>query len=286
MWWNYVLGVEYAGDDVLITNEMLRRCIDPTRTWVTCRDNKYVAIVVGIDWGNLNWAVIAGLTADGKFHLLNIIITKDARKGDALGSTRELAQKIAPYQPDLLVVDFGYGKDRSALMQDLFPGRAFTCHYLDSPSSKLASPRWEVEKRFSVTLDRTLSLKQYFNYYKLGGRIWVLPREDEKLMLFMKHNCNLALIREQDEDTKEVTERIEKTGDDHLAHAGNYAAIAMRYMINGGMVANAASFNFGFIDPPSQQQLITTPSGNQITVPATPQIINPNTDFGFGITSV
>jgi hypothetical protein len=67
-----------------------------------------------------------------------------------------------------------------------------------------------------------------------------LPAFDQKLALFMRHFLNLAPLKIEEDG--EIYETIESTGDDHLAHATNYAYIAMERL-----EGNTSSFNFDFV---------------------------------------
>lgn len=259
LWYNYVIGVEHVGDNIPIHEDDILECQDKELTWQTKRDEAYVAVVAGIDWGAKNWAVVVGIRPDGSTKLLNWFVAQDSKKGNPLGSVMELDEKMAPFQPNVIVADAGYGKDRVAYLQKKYPGRVYACFYKDSRSKKgksgdkLVQPKWNFND-WSVSVNRTSALKSYFQTFKSEFRSWVVPRNDQKLKTFISHHTALAILREEEEDaegnkTGEIIERIVRTRDDHLAHAGCYARLARDLVVTGGKITSDR-LDFGFVDQP------------------------------------
>ncbi len=223
LWLTYVCGVPAAGEMEMVSDaDLFRACSGhglmtarPTRGWSH--------VSVGIDWGQLNWVVVMGRNSTNQRpYVIGIGVFEDTAV--ELESVEMAYKYMLPFQPDVVIADAGYGKDRNAyLLRKLCPngdeGRFWAQMYNSSiKHGKTFVPEWSDPTRARVTVDRTLTLKNICRAVKepeFGLPILELP----EMQLLARHLKSLAPFREIDEETKELIETIKSSGDDHLAHA-------------------------------------------------------------------
>jgi len=237
---NYVIGLTYLGDNIMITKGDILRCIDTSLT--SPYDFRREQVCIGVDWGNTSWGIAGMVHPDNpaKIIILDIwdvkddeAVTTEGRK-DNPHITRT-AEKMRQWDARRGVFDAGYGKDRNWELMQVFPGKVFSCFYpnLSTTSTKQVDDQWNEDER-KVSVDRTLDLKLMAKMFRDG--VFVIPAwvaANPLFETFMKHLTNIVLIRdiEEDEKTKKekITERVGTLpGGDHFAHAMNYLTIALR----------------------------------------------------------
>jgi len=227
LFYNYVLGMEYCEEGALLTRTDFLNCVNPEIGPTTSR-GECVMVSVGIDWGRTNWVVVLGLLPNGRERVLSAFWVNDTPV--ALEQVKIIAAKLAPYNPDIIVCDTGYGKDRNAELLSIFPGRVWGCEYADK--GFLASWR---DGQYVVRVNRTLSIRQaILAFKKRQVEVW---RMDNVMETMCSHLESLTIVQEEDEETGEITESVASMGPDHLAHAFNYAHIALdseRFQIREG----------------------------------------------------
>lgn len=235
-WENYVLAKTSIGENILLGEQDF---INTTagHAVVHSRSPDWSEISVGIDWGHLNWVVVIGKNAsNGKRYLLNVAVFEDDHRSE-LQSVKLIDAFISPYEPDVIVADAGYGKDRNSYLLRKYPERLFACWYNPSEKgSRTFQPSWS-DAFAKVLVDRTLTIKETCRAFKekeIG-----LPAWDNGVKMLVKHFQNLAPMRVEEEG--EIYETIEKTGDDHLVHATGYAKLGLD-KLEGGV--SAFSFEF------------------------------------------
>lgn len=249
MFINYVIGLPYLGDNVMITREDILRCVDTglTNPYHLKREN----VVIGVDWGNTSWGVAGMRDPDNpeRFIILDIWNVSDAdamtinqRKDNP--HIRVMAEKMRQWDARRGVFDAGYGKDRNWELAQTFPGRVFSCFYpnMSTAISKHVDDKWN-EEEGKVDVDRTLTLKLMTKMFRDGKIVipdWVY--RNPLFDTFVKHLTNLVIVREivEDENTKkeQIFERIGTLpGGDHFGHAMNYLMIGLRKVENSGKSA-------------------------------------------------
>jgi hypothetical protein len=243
---NYVIGRPYLGDNILVTEADILRCIDNSI------NNPYdlvrEGLCQGIDWGNTSWGVVGMKHADNpeKTIILDIWNVLDNEAIEINGRKdnphiRRAGEKMQQWDIRRGVIDAGYGKDRNFdLVQD-FPGKVFSCFYptLTTASTKQVDDIWN-EDEGKVSVDRTMTLMIMCKKFRDGKYIipaWVA--KNPLFAIFVKHVTNLVLIRDIEEDEKThkevITQRIGcLPGGDHFGHAMNYLEIALRRQTNSG----------------------------------------------------
>lgn len=243
LWDNYALGETSEGSSVLLNQAILDASSVPYKWPVPRRTVDFTNITVGIDWGSpYNWVVVIGRCIhNGYNYLLNAFRVEDVF-GDELAQTREIIRRILPYQPDMIVADAGFGKDRNSLLYRTFPDTFWICQYSTVAKKKQTSvqTKWNEPDRIA-TLDRTLALRTLCMEFKLDE--FCLPEEDvEDSGVLKAHLLNLKpFVQEED---GQVFETISSSGPDHYAHALLYARIAQsRYERDG-------AFDFETVESP------------------------------------
>lgn len=240
LWENYVLGRISKGESILVSDDDLNACSSQFQLY-SHRTRDWAKISIGIDWGATNWFVVLGLNAsNNRRYIIGLgIIEDDVR--DSLNMS-DVISFISPYEPDIIIADAGYGKDRNAkLLKHFDPKgdleRFFACFY--NPSTKASrtfQPQWGDAR---VLVDRTISLKMMCRAFK--DRELGIAVGDTKTEILREHVKALAPLKDQDEDTKEIFETIESTGPDHFAHALCYAQLGM------DKVCEVNQFSFAFV---------------------------------------
>jgi hypothetical protein len=235
-WENYVLAKTSIGENVLLSEQDFVDSV-AGHDLVFARSPDWAEISVGIDWGHLNWVVVIGKNAhNGRRYLLNLAVFEDDPRQE-LESVKGIDAFISPFQPDIIVADAGYGKDRNSYLLKRYPERLFACWYNPSEKgSRTFQPSWS-DAFAKVLVDRTMTIKDTCRFVKdkeLG-----LPKWDRSVQLLAKHFTNLAPMRIEEEG--EIYEVIEKTGDDHLVHALGYAKLGLDKLDD-----SVSSFSFDF----------------------------------------
>ncbi len=224
LWSNYVLGRPSVGEVNLLTHEDFEWSI-AGHEMVASRTGDWSAISVGIDWGHLNWMVVLGKNAsNGRTYLLAAMVFEDDYK-NPLTSVHQIDSFIAPFSPDIIVADAGFGKDRNSYLLKKYPERVYACWYNPSEQrSRTFQPQWSTPEQARLLADRTMTLKETCRAIK--EREIGFPRWDRTMELYEKHFLNLAPLRIEEEG--EIYEIIDKTGADHFAHATAYALLGLQ----------------------------------------------------------
>ena len=228
LWTNYVLGLTSVGENVLVGQEHFD-AIMSGHEMIYARTPDWDRITVGVDWGHLNWVIVLGQNAhNGKKYILNIGIFEDSN--DPFQVVRDVTTFIAPYEPDLIIPDAGYGKDRNSYLLKKFPKKVYAQWYNPSEErSRTFNPVWS-DALQKVLVDRTMTLKNVCR--ALRDKEIGVPRYDEKVKILIAHFKALAPMREEVEG--EIVEIIGHTGPDHLAHALASALTGFEKLERGG----------------------------------------------------
>ena len=229
---NYVIGLPYLGDNILLTDSDVDKCVDRSITDINALtlDN----VVIGGDWGNESWQ-IALMPYNGKVLVLDLLKITDRDKitNDENPHIIRSVQFFRKWRATNGVYDAGYGKDRNFALLREFPGRIYSCFYPANimDATKDFSNRWQEESN-KVSVDRTMTLK--IAVKKFIDNEVVIPEWVAASPLyeqFRKHLTNLVSIKDISEDAKGVetiTERIGcLPGGDHFGHAWNYGIVAL-----------------------------------------------------------
>lgn len=236
LFYNYVIGIPYASEGLLITDQDVLSCIGFQEP-VGYRDySKYRKIVAGIDWGYFNWMVVLGLTEDDQVHLLDLHWIED-NPSSPLECVNVFTALLQPYDPDVIVADNGFGADRNSYLIQQFPGRTFACDW-DTHKSKIPLVDTWNDNASKVRVDKTVKMKR--TLYNVKARAIKTFGAGEKLSMLTKHLKNVRTLMEEEEG--EIYERVTRIGDDHLACATTYAYIALDRILE----KHKPKSNFGY----------------------------------------
>lgn len=235
---NYVIGVPYLGDNVLITENAIRKCIDTSLTDLA--QVKLRNVCIGGDWGNESWQIVGMPTNNGKqWMILDMFKVSDSDKvGTDNPHIKFSTDLFRKWRADMGVYDAGYGKDRNFELLHTFPGKIYSCFYPNNALdyTKDFGDRWE-DNGMKVSVDRTMTLKLMLKKFVDGEIVipnWVAT--SELFPTFIKHLTNLVSIRDIGEDKSGVEVILERIGclpgGDHFGHAMNYLSIALRKIGN------------------------------------------------------
>jgi len=222
LFYNYVLGFPYSSEGMIINDADVLAAIKLKGPSLT-RTREYNLIVVGIDWGSVNWMVILGIKGNGQIDLLNIYWFSD-NPFKPLEPVMYMAAILKAYQPNLIVADAGYGSDRNSYMYQQFPNALYSCKFLtvkNSQSSVKFINQWNEAGR-EITVDKTTVMQRMLHTIK--GQGINMYQTDEKIVMLTKHLKNVRIMDMEDEgQIYQISTRI---GPDHLACALTYALIA------------------------------------------------------------
>lgn len=228
LWQNYCLAECSVGERIMLTDADFQAC-DAGHPWQTTRTNNWSRITVGIDWGHLNWAIVIGVNAFNNLpYVIGFNVFEDD-DSDPLGSARQMDAFIRPFEPDCVVADAGYGKDRNAYLMKRWERVFFACYYNPSEKhSRTFKPQF-IEQSNRLLADRTIALKgacQAIKEHELG-----LPAYGSQVKLLKEHFQALAPLKIEEDGT--IYEVIDKTGPDHLAHCVAYAYMGYEFLTAG-----------------------------------------------------
>lgn len=238
LWENYVLGIPSQSSTSIINDEDIEKASVPYPWPIQRRGRDWVDVCAGIDWGHANWCVVIGRNAhNNRVYVLNAFRVDDT--GQSVESAREIIRRLQVYDPDMVVADAGFGRDRNPLLKEVFGEKFWVCKYNSASVKKqtTSETKW-AEKDGMVTIDRTLTLTTMCNHIRLG-RVGFPSEDREESLELKKHLLNLQPMIH--EEKGEMWTTIEAVGHDHLAHALGYALLA-NYRLGA-----SSSFDFEFL---------------------------------------
>lgn len=242
LWVNYCLGKTSKGEHILLADSDFEMACSGHQL-IYGRTDDWRHISVGVDWGNINWAVVLGENVhNGRPYILNAFQQPDT--GRELEGTKLLADKIAPFDPDIIVADNGFGKDRvQHLLRRFGVGRVFGCWYNKAEKgSRTFQPVWGNPEQAKVLADRTMMLKEVCRAIR-DLELGIPDRSLMDVKYLEAHLRALAPMYEIDEDDgKSIIETVKSDGDDHLAHCTGYAWLGYDNITSG------SHFQYDYID--------------------------------------
>ncbi|MBU1118243.1 phage terminase large subunit family protein [Patescibacteria group bacterium] len=235
---NYVLGIASLGDSLLLQARDFQEIQVDYKWPIPYRTQDFVGVSVGIDWGGSNWVVIIGKNRhNGINYLLNAFWIDDTNI--PLESAKDIIHAIMPYNPDIIVGDAGYGKDRNELIYRSYPDQTYFCQYNPASQKRATSlnPSWSDNLR-KCLCDKTLTIKITCREMRMGSFGIPVVAEHPQVQMWINHFLNLAPIKHEEDG--EVWEEMSRKGPDHFAQATNYALLGQAYALQEN------TFDFGF----------------------------------------
>lgn len=216
---NQDLGLAYEPEGAKITEQILKACIRDYAIPFTSADT-----VVGVDVGRDLHVV-----SRDKERVVDIRKCKHFFKEDGENS---LEAYLEARQPKKIVID-ALPETRSAMkLAKKFPGRVFLCYYSGLKEVKDKEIKKGVWYKIAkgepvVHTDRTLSIDSSFGQIK--AQTCFMPKNIDDYLEFKTQMK--ALVRVILEDSKgDMKAEYKKQGEDHYAHAFNYATMAADMM--------------------------------------------------------
>lgn len=234
VFFNYVLGEAYATEGILVTEADVLASIRLPHE-IGSRTKDYMAIVAGIDWGEMSYMTVLGLKGNGGVDLLDICTAEDS-KTVPLQSVTQFCAILRAYQPNVIVADAGYGADRNSYGYTQFPASWYACHWVTNKTATARTrfmDQWNENAR-EVTVDKTLKVQRTLHAVK-GHLIGLFPM-NEKLAMLTKHLKNTRIMDEEEDGL--VYQRATRVGADHTVSALTYALIGIDKLTNMGVKLN------------------------------------------------
>lgn len=241
VFFNYVLGEAYASEGFLVTEADVTASIRLPHE-VGSRTNDYVAVVAGIDWGEVSYMTVLGLRGNGAVDLLDIYTAEDS-KTVPLQSVSQFCAILRAYQPNIIVADAGYGADRNSYGYTQFPASWYACHWVTNKTAGARTrfmDQWNENAR-EVTVDKTLKVQRTLHAIK--GHLIGLFQMNEKIAMLTKHLKNTRIMDEEEDGL--VYQRATRVGPDHTVSALTYALIGIDKLTQMGVkLHNPMRFEF------------------------------------------
>lgn len=208
--YNFVLGLPYAGENVPIKRTDLLECVQ--NKYDLEQNGRYT--YMGVDQGDELHAVI--------FHRENNV-TRLVWCG-ILESFEELPNLMDNYHVVSCVIDAMPNKHSARRFAYQYPGRVWLCYYSDTQKEPLKWTEDDEKKEWRVVAQRTESLDSWGEAVR--SHSIVLPKLTQIVDVFIRHSCNLAKDKVEKPDGT-VVWRYLAVGPDHFAHASNYGMMAL-----------------------------------------------------------
>lgn len=231
---NEVLGYAYGGDDIPITDPMMK----------ACAQNDYSlgesdgAMYAGVDWGATSYCVLQSKTKMGH-KMIDLMLANDT---DSRQHPKKIARFLKKYAPHVKRVVCDAGPDIAkfyALRDELkllgVTSDVWACYYSNPPAK--VRIQWNDNERV-VTVGRSEAIDLIID--EISDQDFIIPGKDkglEKVGLLMDHFTNISAVRAK---TQSGVEYIiyQDTGPDHFLHAKLYSDIASS---NGSTISIGAT---------------------------------------------
>jgi len=207
--YNFVLGLPYAGENVPIKRTDLLECVQ----------NKY-------DLEQYGRGTYMGVDQGDELHVVIF------QRGEAnrivwcgvLDSFDELPNLMDNYQVVSCVIDAMPNKHSARRFAYQYPGRVWLCYYSDTQKEPVKWTEDDEKKEWRVVAQRTESLDAWGE--SVTSHSVILPKVTQIIDVFIRHSCNLARDRVEKPDGTIIWKYL-AVGPDHFAHAANYGMIAL-----------------------------------------------------------
>lgn len=229
---NSKLGRTHVVDGAKVTDENMESCIGSHRMG-PMKDASF--ITMGCDVGRWLHVEITEWLAKANPNNIDINAIAIARPLliTKVLTFEELATLFEAYGVYYGVVDAQPERRKAYEFAMRFPGKVSLCFYGNSVTGKQLSIPSEPFAEPTVSVDRTSWLDVSLGRFR-SKRI-VLPGDTP--LEYKSHMKNLVRIYKKDDKGNAVGTYV-NTGDDHFAHARNYAEIALPLALNVGVSTN------------------------------------------------
>lgn len=235
LFYNYVVGEPYANEGLLVTDQDIQAAVRlPGETM--SRTSRYVAVVAGIDWGDVSYMVVLGIKSNGALDLLNLYSVRN-EQGRPLTDVTYLCAVLRAYAPNIVVADAGYGADKNSYGFTQYPAAWYSCHWTTSKDagSKVRFKDQYNETSHEILVDKTVSVQR--TIYSLKGQLISLFPWGEKIATLALHARNTRIMEEEDDGR--VYQKATRVGPDHYISALSYALIGVNKVTNYNISFNS-----------------------------------------------
>jgi hypothetical protein len=234
---NYVIGMPFAAEGLIINEDDI---LASTRLEKRVHSRKdYAKIVVGIDWGVRNWALVLGVKENGQVDLLNLFMFKDNPQ-KPLEPVGMIAASVKPYDPDIIIADAGFGADRNTYLMQFFKGRVWSCQYNTYKGKSKPQDSWNETSRL-VSVDKTLKVQRMLHTIKARGvGFW---KTDDDMLTLTKHLHNTRIMDIEEDGL--IWQQATRIGDDHWASCMVYGLLGVEKLKN--IYVPTPEFNYDFL---------------------------------------
>lgn len=242
LFYNYVIGEPYAAEGLQITDADLIAAVRLSK-WQMSRNNNYVGVVAGIDWGEPSYMVIIGLKANGAIDLMGLYSAQNDSK-KPLQDVSTFCAILRAYNPNLICCDAGYGSDKNAYGYTQFPASWYSVYWTTNkgPQSRTRfMDNWN-ENSKEVSVDKTVRIQRVLHTFK--NHLLGLPPWDEKIETLCNHLKNTRIMDMEDDGV--IYKKATRVGADHYVSATAYAMIGIDKLTNYGIKFNQST-EFDFI---------------------------------------
>lgn len=235
---NEVLGLAYVGDDVPLTESMLKECM----TDYALGDIRYCSSVyVGCDWGK-NGSYCTVMNEKGK-----LVDLFESHHVDSRQHPVEIARYLARYKGRIrrCVVDFGpdlayFNNFRDSLKEFGIHTDVYACKYMTPPQS--TEEKWNDNDKM-VNVGRSEIIETLIDRVtRQNIHLPAKSQEDIRMKKFITHCCNMASETNQTSSGNQFIQFI-SLGDDHYMHSTIYAILASKGATPEAIGSSADSFS-------------------------------------------
>lgn len=227
--YNSKLGLPHIVEGARITDAMIEHAIEKgggyTMAEIFLNQNKFVTM--GVDVGRwLHYEIVAWNMLGNKFgNDINVMSNAKVLAAGKVSSFEELDALMKNHQILMCVIDANPERRKAYEFACRFWGHVKLCFYGKGVTGKQIKVDKEGEENVEdhkITVDRTSWLDMSLGRYH--SKTIILPRDIS--YEYKEHLKSPVRIYEKDSDGNSIGKYV-NTGDDHFAHARNYAEIAL-----------------------------------------------------------
>jgi hypothetical protein len=215
---NSKLGDPHVVKGARITDQMINSC---KSNYVNMEGKNLDILTMGIDVGTHLHIVVVTWKLPSTTYDINLDSLAKILVIQKVTDFSELYQKMKNYRVACCVIDMDPERRMATQFVRAFPKMAFMCHYGNNSSQKEINLN-EDEQR--ITVDRTSWLDQTLSRFKAPTTVQ-LPADAP--LEFNEHIKCPVRIYERDKDGNPTARYVMGQGQDHYAHAFNYAEMAL-----------------------------------------------------------
>lgn len=211
--YNYVLGLPYAGSGNQVTSEIIERNLTDN---LNLQDGR---IIIGVDSGLPMWVVIGN--SKGIFHY------------GSVKTWDEIEAYMRRWPESVVVGDQGGDLIGIRKLQEKYPNRVFLVYYRRDRKTQTIIKWGENEERGTVLVDRNKAIQLVIDEFT-DRRIPLFGNKTD-YHDYITHWLNIYRTTEEDKSTMMPIHIWDRNGPDHLVHATVYFRVGLDKFREGGV---------------------------------------------------